>query len=682
MQRGPAETTNDQASADIASGAQTIVEGELLWMPGPERAASSAIVAYMDWLKRKRQLSFSAYDELWRWSVNCIEDFWGSIWDYFDVLSDSPYRAVLDRRIMPGARWFEGARVNYAEHMLRHESLQPDKVALYHTSEARPFDTVSWRELGQQVRIVATQLRAMGVTPGDRIVSYMPNVPETAVAMLAAIAVGAVWSSAAPEFGVKTVLERFRQIEPKVIFVADGYVYGGKTFPRIEEACQIVRELPSLKHVVWLPLVQTAAAMPIDNAIGWHDLIARKEVLIEDFLYERVAHDHPIWILFSSGTTGLPKAIVHSHVGALLELLKLTRLQLDLGPQSVMFFYSTTGWVMWNILLSALLAGASVVLYDGSPIYPSADALWQLAERTGTTLFGASPTYVKLLEKNGAMPMAKYALARLESVVLSGSPSTPETFNWLYRNVKSDLWINSISGGTELCSALVGGATILPVHAGEIQGRALGMDVRAWSADGRELKGEVGELVLTKPCPSMPLRFWNDDGDRRYLETYFDTFPGIWRHGDFIKFNERGGCYIYGRSDSTLNRFGVRIGTAEIYRAVEQVEEIFDCLIVCCELPGGDFFMPLFVQPSAGFAVDNALRAKINRRLREECSPRHVPDRIVEAPEIPYTLSGKKMEIPVRRILMGWPVEKSASREAMKNPDALDFFAQFAKSPP
>ena len=682
MQRGPAETTNDQAGADIASGAQTIVEGELLWMPGPERVASSAIVAYMDWLKRERQLSFSAYDELWRWSVNCIEDFWGSIWDYFDVLSDSPYRAVLDRRIMPGARWFEGARVNYAEHMLRHESLQPDKVALYHTSEARPFDTVSWRELGQQVRIVATQLRAMGVTPGDRIVSYMPNVPETAVAMLAAIAVGAVWSSAAPEFGVKTVLERFRQIEPKVIFVADGYVYGGKTFPRIEEACQIVRELPSLKHVVWLPLVQTAAAMPIDNAIGWHDLIARKEVLIEDFLYERVAHDHPIWILFSSGTTGLPKAIVHSHVGALLELLKLIHLQLDLGPQSVMFFYSTTGWVMWNILLSALLAGASVVLYDGSPIYPSADALWQLAERTGTTLFGASPTYVKLLEKNGAMPMAKYALARLESVVLSGSPSTPETFNWLYRNVKSDLWINSISGGTELCSALVGGATILPVHAGEIQGRALGMDVRAWSADGRELKGEVGELVLTKPCPSMPLRFWNDDGDRRYLETYFDTFPGIWRHGDFIKFNERGGCYIYGRSDSTLNRFGVRIGTAEIYRAVEQVEEIFDCLIVCCELPGGDFFMPLFVQPSAGFAVDNALRAKINRRLREECSPRHVPDRIVEAPEIPYTLSGKKMEIPVRRILMGWPVEKSASREAMKNPDALDFFAQFAKSPP
>ncbi len=682
MQRGPAETANDQASADIASGAQTIAEGELLWMPGPERVASSAIVAYLDWLKRERQLSFSAYDELWRWSVNCIEEFWGSIWDYFDVLSDSPYHTVLDRRAMPGARWFEGARVNYAEHILRHEPLQPDKVALYHASEARPFDTVTWRELGQQVRIVATQLRAMGVTPGDRIVSYMPNVPETAVAMLAAIAVGAVWSSAAPEFGVKTVLERFRQIEPKVIFVADGYAYGGKTFLRIEEACQIVRELPSVKHVVWLPLVQTAGAMPIDNAIGWHDLIARKEVLIEDFLYERVAHDHPIWILFSSGTTGLPKAIVHSHVGALLELLKLTHLQLDLGPQSVMFFYSTTGWVMWNILLSALLAGASVVLYDGSPVYPSADVLWQLTERTGTTLFGASPTYVKLLEKSGAMPKAKYALSRLESVILSGSPSTPETFDWLYRNVKSDLWINSISGGTELCSALVGGAPILPVHAGEIQGRALGMDVHAWSADGQELKGEVGELVLTKPCPSMPLRFWNDDGDRRYLETYFDTFPGIWRHGDFIKFNERGGCYIYGRSDSTLNRFGVRIGTAEIYRAVEQVEEISDCLIVCCELPGGGFFMPLFVQPSAGVAVDNALRAKINRHLREECSPRHVPDQIVAAPEIPYTLSGKKMEIPVRRILLGWSVEKSASREAMKNPDALDFFVEFARLPP
>jgi acetoacetyl-CoA synthetase len=679
MVQGPKQIVNEPENADATSRGQVIAEGELLWMPSPERVASSAITAYLEWLKRNRGLSFSSYNELWRWSVSSIEEFWASIWERFDVLSDTPYRAVLDGHAMPGARWFDGAKLNYAEHVLRHESAQPDKPALYHASEARPFDMVTWRELGQQVRILATQLRGMGVVPGDRVVSYMPNVPETAVAMLAATAIGAVWSSAAPEFGVKTVLERFRQIEPKVMFVADGYVYGGTTFPRIEEAKQIVGQLASLEHVVWLPIVHTAEANPIEDAAIWHDLMARSEIPIEEFRYERVAHDHPLWILFSSGTTGLPKAIVHGHVGALLELLKLTHLQLDLGPQSVMFFYSTTGWVMWNILLSALLTGAAAVLYDGNPVYPGVDVLWCLAERTGTTLFGTSPTYVKLLEKSGAMPKVKYELSHLESVVLSGSPATPETFDWLYRNVKRDLWINSISGGTELCSALVGGAPILPVHAGEIQGRALGMDVQAWSPEGRELRGEVGELVLTKPCPSMPLCFWNDEGNRRYLETYFDTFPGIWRHGDFVKFNERGGCYIYGRSDSTLNRFGVRIGTAEIYRAVEQVGEIADCLIVCCERPGGEFFMPLFVQTKAGAPVDDALRAKIDRRLREECSPRHVPDQIIEVSEIPYTLSGKKMEIPVRRILMGWPVEKSASREAMKNPEALVFFTRFAE---
>jgi acetoacetyl-CoA synthetase len=432
--------------------------------------------------------------------------------------------------------------------------------------------------------------------------------------------------------------------------------------------------------VVWLPFAGTGEACPIGGALTWQELMAGPEVPRESFRYERVAHDHPLWVLFSSGTTGLPKAIVHSHAGIVLELLKLTHFQLGLKRGSVMFFHTTTGWVMWNILLSALLAGASAVLYDGDPLHPGPDLLWRLAERTGTSSFGVSPTYVKLLQEQGIVPGERYDLSRLDSIVLSGSPATPETYGWLYQAVKRDLWVNSISGGTELCSALVGGAPILPVHAGEIQGRALGMDVHAWDEAGRERKGEIGELVVCKPAPSMPLRFWNDAGDARYLETYFNVYPGVWRHGDFIRFSENGGCVIYGRSDSTLNRHGVRIGTAEIYRAVEQIEQVADCLIVCCELPDGGFFMPLFVQTRPGAALDPPLCARIQDKLRRECSPRHVPDRIVEVPEIPYTLSGKKMEIPVRRIIMGWPADKAASREAMKNPGALDFFVAFKRA--
>lgn len=682
MAQSLSEALNGTIGASDSKAAHRLAaaEGQLLWTPTPQRIEAAPITRYLRWLERRHSLTFSGYGELWRWSVQELEKFWASLWEYFEVISDTPYRAVLDRRHMPGVRWFEGARVNYAEHLLRYESVQSEQPALYHLSEARPFDSLSWRELGQQVRILATQMRAMGVAPGDRVVAYMPNIPETAVAMLAAIAIGAVWSSAAPEFGAGTVLERFRQIEPKVIFLIDGYVYGGKTYSRIEESRQIVGELPSLRRLVWLPFVWSAAANPFDKAVLWQDLMAHPPVASGDFRYERVADNHPLWVLFSSGTTGLPKAIVHSHVGVLLELLKLTHLQLGLQQDSVMFFYSTTGWVMWNILLSAMLTGASAVLYDGSPLHPSPYALWELAERTGTTSFGVSPTYVKLLEKSGALPNAQYELLRLDSIVLSGSPATPETFLWLYQNLKRDLCINSISGGTELCGALVGGAPIIPVHAGEIQGRALGMDVHAWSPEGVELQEEVGELVVTQPCPSMPIGLWNDEGDRRYLETYFDMFPGVWRHGDFIKFNKRGGCYIYGRSDSTLNRHGVRIGTAEIYRVVEQVDEVADCLIVCCELPDGGFLMPLFVQPKAGIALDDTVRTRINDRLREECSPRHIPDLIIETPEVPYTLSGKKMEIPVRRILMGWPLKKCVSREAMKNPGALDFFVRFAQA--
>ncbi len=656
-------------------------EGELLWTPRAEFAADSNVVHFMAWLKQSGRADVADYEALRRWSVGEIEAFWAAVWDYFKVDSSAPYRQVIDRRVMPGAKWFEGSRVNYAEHLLRYETrAADDEVAFHHLSETRPLQRMSWREVARQVRILATQLRKLGLKPGDRIVSYMPNVPETAIAMMATAAIGAVWSSAAPEFGVKTVIERFSQIEPALLFAADGYRFGGKDFARTAEVRRIADALPTLKHIVWLPYLDESAATPdLPNVVSWSELMAAPDVPREDFAFERVEHDHPIWIVFSSGTTGLPKAIVHSHVGVLLEHLKLMHFHLGLKPGATMFFYSTTGWMMWNLLLAAMLTGASVVLYDGNPAYPSLDFLWKLAADTGATLFGASPTYVQMMEKAGLKPGEQFDLTRLECVIAAGAPSTPETFAWFYRSVKQDVWVTSQSGGTEICSGFVGASPTLPVYAGEIQTRMLGMDVHAWSDEGSELVDEVGELVVTSPFPSMPIYFWNDAAGKRYHESYFDTFPGVWRHGDFIKINQRGGCYIYGRSDSTLNRYGVRIGTAEIYRAVEQEPEVADSLIVCCELPGGNFFMPLFLRIKPEFELTDAVRARINKRLREDCSPRHVPDRVYAVEAIPYTLTGKKMEVPVRKLLMGWPLEKAASRDAMQNPESIDYFTRFAE---
>ena len=658
-----------------------ISEGELLWAPRREFAQASNLAVYMKWLGETRGHSFSNYHELWRWSVTDLEGFWSSIWDYFKIHSTTPYKQVLDRRVMPGAHWFEGSRVNYAEHLLRHEAgAAPGEVVFHHVSENRPLATMTWHELGRQVRILATQLRAMGVVPGDRVVSYMPNVPETAIAMMAATAIGAVWSSAAPEFGTRTVIERFSQVAPKVLFAADGYRFGGKDFKREGEVRRIVSELPTLQHVIWLPYLDVNGTAPdFPNVSSWAHVMDQPDVPRENFRYEYVSHDHPLWVVFSSGTTGLPKAIVHSHVGVLVEHLKLMHFHLGLRRGSNMFFYSTTGWMMWNLLMAALMTGSAIVLYDGNPAYPSLDFLWQLAAQTGVTSFGASPTYVQMMEKAGLKPGETHDLSRLESVVVAGAPSTPETFEWFYRCVKQDLWVTSQSGGTEVCSGLVGAAPLLPVHAGEIQCRMLGMDVHAWNDDGVEVGNQVGEMVVTSPFPSMPIYFWNDEGGKRYRESYFEVFPGVWRHGDFIKINGRDGCYIYGRSDSTLNRYGVRIGTAEIYRAVEQVDAVADSLIVCCELPGGQFFMPLFIKLKPGFKLDDDLVRKINLKLREDCSPRHVPDRIYEVAAVPYTLTGKKMEVPVRKLLMGWDLAKAASRDAMMNPDAIDYFVRFAQ---
>jgi acetoacetyl-CoA synthetase len=658
-----------------------MTEGELLWTPDPAVAEASTVARFMRWLTAERGHQFASYDELWRWSVGDLDGFWSAVWEFFEVRSSRPYEQVVSSRAMPGAVWFAGSRVNYAEHLLRREGVaEPGETAIVHSSERRPLARMSWSELGGAVRVVATQLRALGVRPGDRVSAYMPNIPETVIAMLAVTAIGAVWSSAAPEFGARTVIERFAQIEPSVLFVADGYRFGGKDYDRAAEIRTILAELPSVRRVIWLSYLDPGAAPALPDAIAWSALLDHPPVDAAAFAYERVAEDHPLWVLFSSGTTGLPKPIVHGHVGTLVEHLKSTGLGQNLSPSSRMFFYTTTGWMMFNALVSALVQGASIVLYDGHPAHPTPALLWQLAADAGATSFGASPTFVQIMQKIGLVPRERFDLSRLEGVLLTGSPVTPESTAWFYESVKSDLWVTSPSGGTELCAGLVGGSPLLPVYAGEIQTRLLGMDVHAWNDAGDEVVDEVGELVVTSPMPSMPLRFMNDPGDVRYRETYFEHFPGVWRHGDFIKINQRGGCYIYGRSDSTLNRYGVRIGSAEIYRAVEQLDEIADSLIVCLELPGGAFYMPLFVRLSDGVAFDDALRERINAKLRSDCSPRHVPDEIHRVAAIPYTLTGKKMEIPVRRILAGTPPEKAASREAMMDPSALDWFIAFAAS--
>ena len=659
---------------------ESVHEGEWLWTPRPQFAAESRLAGFQAWLA-DRGVSTGDYAALWQWSVTEPGAFWTAIWNYFNIIHDGTYVRAMSSLDMLGVRWFDGARVNYAEHLLRAESTaSANKIALHHSSEIRPLSSMTWSTLGSEVRILATQLRAMGVQPGDRVVSYMPNVPETAIAMMASVAVGAVWSSAAIEFGVRTVVERFAQIQPKVIFAADGYMFGGKVYSREAEMRQIIAELPTIVQVIWLPYLTAGPVAPEGMpVITWKQVMDRDAVPQQVFRFERVPCDHPVWIVFSSGTTGLPKAIVHSHVGVLLEHMKLMHFHINLGPDSVMFFYSTTGWMMWNILLAALLTGAAAVLYDGSPVHPAPDLLWRLAASTGTTSFGASPTFIQMMKSTGVEPMKICDLSLLESIVVSGAPSSPETFAWLYRHVKRDLWVTSQSGGTEICSAFVGAVPLLPVYAGEIQARLLGMDVHVWNDDGREVVDAVGELVVTRPFPSMPVAFWNDPGDRGYRESYFEHFAGVWRHGDFIKINRRGGCYIYGRSDSTLNRHGVRIGSAEIYRALERIAEIADSLIVCCELPGAGYFMPLFLKIKEPHSLDQALRDKVAAVLRRECSPRHVPDRLYAVDHIPYTLTGKKMEAPVRKILMGWPTEKAASRDSMMNPVALDFFIRFAR---
>jgi acetoacetyl-CoA synthetase len=652
-------------------------EGDLLWTPGPDRIGRANVTAFIRWLASERGLSFDGdgYPALWRWSVTDLDGFWQAVWDYCGIEASAPPTAVLGRRTMPGAEWFPGARLNYAQHVLRRE--QPGLDALYYQSESTPLAGLAWSDLANSVRVLATRLRAMGVRPGDRVASCMPNIPQTVIAMLATTSIGAVWTSCSPDFGGRGVSDRFGQLSPKVLFCVDSYRYGGRDYDRSAEMEQIIAGLPGLEQVIHVP---GPAGLAIPSGQPWDDLMEHPPVPASEFEFEQVPFGYPLWVLFSSGTTGLPKAITHSHGGILIEQLKLQTLNMDLRPGDRLFFYTTSGWMMWNFLVSSLLLGVTPLLYDGHPAYPDPGALWEMAQNAAVTMFGASPAYVSMLSKASVVPAEKYDLSALATVMLAGSPVSPECGAWFYRNVKPDLWLHAGSGGTDVCSGFTGGAPVMPVYAGEHQARNLGVAAYAFNDRGEPVTGEVGEMVITQPMPSMPVRLWNDDDGELYRQTYFADFPGVWRQGDFFKVNERGGCFVLGRSDATLNRYGIRIGTAEIYAALESVGEIADALIVNLDLPGGGFFMPLFITLAEGAVLDDALRGKIAGRLRTEYTARHVPDKIIAVPAIPATLTGKKMEVPVRKILLGARPDDAANRNAMANPQALDAFSDYART--
>lgn len=646
--------------------------GELLWAPSSEQAEASRLHQYQQWLATHHSVPVASYQDLWRWSVDDLEGFWQSIWDYFDVVGEGDRRPALESRQMPGARWFPDVRINYVENLMR--SATTERPAIVARSENQPLREVSWAELERDTAALAARLRAWGIGPGDRVAAYLPNRPEAVVGFLACASIGAIWSACAPDMGPSVVLDRLRQIEPCLLLATDSYSYNGKLHDRSAKVDALLSQLPTVRRVVHVP-----GPLAREHAVAWRDCIDWAEALAESAppRYERLPFDHPLWIVYSSGTTGLPKAMVHSHGGIVLTHLKTMALQHDLRAGDRLLFLGSTGWIVWNLQVGALLTGATIVLYDGNPAWPEADALWRFIDAQGVTLFGCGAAYLVNCMKDGLRPASLVKLEKLRAINATGSPLPVDAYRWVYDAVKPDLWLASISGGTDIASGFVACAPTLPVHAGEIQCAELGVAAYAYDESGQPVVDEVGELVVTQPMPSMPVYFWNDPGDKRYLESYFDTFSGAWRHGDWIRFTSRGSSVIYGRSDSTINRFGIRMGTAEIYRVVEALPEVRDSLVVDLEYLGRPSFMPLFVVLQTGETLDDSLRQRICAEIRSKASSRHVPDEVVQVDEIPRTLTGKKMEVPVRRLLLGAAAEKVASPDAMANPASLDFFLAY-----
>jgi len=647
-----------------------------LWQPDPERIAQARITEFQAWAAEHHGApAEGGYPALHQWSVEQLDTFWKAVTDWFDVRFSTPYARVLGDRSMPGAEWFPGATLNYAEHALRAAAGRPDEPALLYVDETQEPRPVTWAELSRQVGSLAAELRALGVRPGDRVSGYLPNIPEAVAALLATAAVGAVWTSCAPDFGARSVLDRFQQVEPVVLFTVDGYRYGGKEHDRRDTVAELRRELPTLRAVVHIPLLGTDTP---EGALHWTALTAA-DVEPE---FEQVPFDHPLWVLYSSGTTGLPKAIVQSQGGILVEHLKQLGLHCDLGPEDVFFWYTSTGWMMWNFLVSGLLTGTTIVMYDGSPGHPAIDAQWQIAARTGATLYGTSAAYVMACRKAGAHPARDHDLSRVKCVATTGSPLPPDGFRWLHDEFAdrgADLWIASVSGGTDVCSCFAGAVPTLPVYIGELQAPCLGTDLRSWDPNGEPLVDEVGELVVTNPMPSMPIRFWNDPDGSRYRDSYFSVYPGVWRHGDWITLTSRGSVIIHGRSDSTLNRQGVRMGSADIYEVVERLPEIRESLVLGIEQSDGGYWMPLFVHLAPGAVLDEHLLDRIKKAIREQLSPRHVPDEVIEVPGVPHTLTGKRIEVPVKRLLQGTPLDKAVNPGSIDNLDLLHFYQELAR---
>jgi acetoacetyl-CoA synthetase len=649
----------------------------LLWQPSAAVKEKSNLSHYMQWLENQYGLAFHSYQELWRWSVTDLERFWESVWNFFDINASKKYTSVLSTRTMPGADWFAGAELNYAEHVFR--NMSPERPAILYQSEDGELGEITWQELYEKTTIVARLLGQLGVERGDRVVAYMPNIPETIIAFLACASLGAVWSSCSPDFGSPSVLDRFQQIEPKVLIAVDGYRWNGKVFDRRPIVAELQAALSTLEKTVLVTLMTDGSQVGgLKNTMLWNQALDTSPSGAP-LGFEQVPFDHPLWVLYSSGTTGLPKPIVQGQGGILIEHLKSLAFHLDLTPEDRFFWYTSTGWMMWNFLTGGLLTGCTIILYNGSPSYPDMNVLWRLAEEAGMTYFGTSAAYISACMKAGIEPGRHRNLKRLKAVGSTGSPLSEEGFKWVYEHVHRDLGLESVSGGTDLCTPFVGGCRLLPVYAGEIQCRYLGAKVEAFNEAGESVVDQVGELVVTEPMPSMPLFFWNDPDDLRYKASYFEMFPGIWRHGDWIKFNQRGGCIIYGRSDATIKRRGVRMGTAEIYQAVERETEIIDSLVVDLEALGQASYMPLFVVLREGVILDDALKERIRGRIRQDISPRHVPDEIFAIEQIPRTLSGKKVEVPIRKILMGHPLEQAANLDAMRNPESIQFFVDLAQ---
>ena len=646
------------------------MSGEPIWAPTPDDIAAAQVSRFARWLSQDGRARLSGdYLELWRWSTERLEEFWPAVWDYFDVRSATPYERVLSGSVMPDVRWFTGAQVSYVEHMFR--GRDPERVALIDVRESVGAGPVSrqltWGMLRQQVGDVAARLRDMGVGPGDRVAGYVPNAAEAVIAFLATASLGAIWSGCGQDYSPAAAAERLGQLDPVVLIAADGYRYGGREFDKRGAVAELAALLPSLRATIVFPrlgLPRPAGTFGWPTSAGSGGLAPRA-----------VPFGHPIWILFSSGTTGRPKGIVHSTGGVLLEHLKAMSLGLDLGERDTFFWYTSPSWMVWNYLVSGLLAGARIVCYDGSPSYPSWDALWALAAEHQVTLLGTSPAHVRACAQAGVEPARDHDLSALRSLGSSGSALPGDAYFWVADHVGRRVRVNSTSGGTDVVSAFAGGSPVVPVWPGELSAPCLGVALDSWDADGKPVRGAVGELVVTKPMPSMPVAFWNDPDGTRYRDAYFGIYPGVWRHGDWITITERDSVIVHGRSDATLNRSGVRMGSADIYHVVERLDEISEALVVGVERPEGEYWMPLFVVLEPGHELDDALTGTIRRAIREGASPRHVPDEIIAVPAIPHTRTGKKLEIPVKRILLGGDPDQVMDVGAVDNPDALRWFA-------